>query len=65
MNHSDFKSAITQNDLAHRKTIQEAARKGDLTTERMIEIGEESKLWLRHLFFIHNATCTKNEPELQ
>lgn len=45
--------ALLANDKAHQKTISEEARAGTLSNERIVEIEEEARMWVRHLQSIH------------
>ena len=51
-----IREAIHQNDIAHRKTLVEDGMAGKLSRERILDIEDEARMWLRHLFSIHRVT---------
>lgn len=55
MDHLQFRRAIEMNDEAHRKTIREMANGGDTMDRQDVfkEIQSEARMWLRHLYSIH------------
>ena len=62
---SELKEAIHQNDIAHRKTLVEDGMAGKLSRERFIEIEDEARMWLRHLFSIHRVTDVDSTKSLK
>lgn len=60
MNVQAYQEAVEQNDLAHRKTLVETARDGELSEAKAQEISEEAIMWLKHLFAIHSKGACGN-----
>lgn len=58
----DYRRAIALNDLAHRKTLHERVLSENKPVDQIVhEVGEEAKLWLKELDFIHRPNTTNQQ----
>jgi len=60
-----IQEAIHQNDIAHRSTLVKDGLAGKLTRERVLDIEDEARMWLRHLFSIHRVTDVDSAKPLK